>query len=137
MNSNCSLKFPNQDFRSGVLSLSILLFSWWILLPIHMMHYGVSLHSNSFQLENHTTLSKTEATFTNLPCKHSTKVLDQTCFALSIWNDTQFFKLSHHDILRNQGFPNQLFQTSESHLIPICLLGRCFPRGPPHFSFLN
>ncbi len=134
MNSNCSLKFPNQDFRSGVLSLSILLFSWWSLLPIHRMHYGVSLHSNSFQLENHTTLSKTEATFTNLPCKHSTKVLDQTCFALGIWNANPFFELSQHYLLRNPGFPNQLLNKLELHLIPIYLLSQYLTRGPPHFT---
>ena len=133
MNSNCSLKFPNQAFRSRVLSLAFLLLSWWSIVPTHWVHHGVSLHSHSSKPEYHTHLSKTETTSANLPDQHPATDLDQTCFALGIWNSNPFFELSQHYLLRNPGFPNQLLNKLELHLIPIYLLSQYLTRGPPHF----
>ena len=134
MNPNYSHNVFNKPSHSGVVSLAFLLLSWWSIVPTHWVHHGVSLHSHSSKPENHTFLSKTEPTSAKLPEQHPATVLDQTCFALSIWNANPFFELSQHYLLRNPGFPNQLLNKLELHLIPIYLLSQYLTRGPPHFT---
>ena len=134
MNPNYSLNVFNKPSYLGMVSLVFLLLSWWSIVPAHWVHHGVSLHSHSSKPENHTHLSKTEKTSANLPDQHPATDLDQTCFALGIWNANPFFELSQHYILWSLGFPNQLLYKMELHLIPIYLLGQYLTRGPPHFS---
>ena len=133
MNQNYSLNVFNKPSHSGVVSLAFLLLSWWSIVPAHWVHHGVSLHSHSSKPEYHTHLSKTEKPSANLPDQHPATVLDQTCFALGIWNANPFFELSQHYLLSNPGFPNQLLNKLQLHLIPIYLLSQYLTRGPPHF----
>ena len=133
MNPNYSLKVFKKPSYIGVLSLVFLLLSWWSIVPAHWVHHGVSIHSHSSKHENHNHHSKTETTSANLPDQHPATDLDQTCFALGIWNANPFFELSQNYILWRQGFPNQLLKKMELHLIPIYLLGQYLKRGPPHF----
>jgi len=134
MNPNYSLNLFNKPSHSGVVSLTFLLLSWWSIVPTHWVHHGVSLHSHSSKPEYHTHLSKTEKTSANLPDQYPATDLDQTCFALGIWNSNPFFELSQCYLLRNPGFPNQLLNKLELHLIHIYLLSHDLTRGPPHLS---
>ena len=134
MNPNYSLNFYNKPSRSGMVGLAFLLLSWWSIVPTHWVHHGVSLHSHSSKPENHTFLSKTETTSAKLPEQHPATDLDQTCFALGIWNANPYLELSQHYIPRSLSFPNQLLNKLELHLFPIYLLSQYLIRGPPHFS---
>ena len=133
MRPNFSLNFFNMPSRSAVLSLAFMLLGWWSIVPTHWVHHGVSTHSHSSKPKIHSHLSKTETTSANLPDQHPGTDLDQTCFALGIWNANPIYELSQHYILWRQGFPNQLLNKLELHLIPIYLLGQYLTRGPPHF----
>ena len=128
-----SLNIFNKPSRSIALILVYLLLSWWSIVPTHWVHHGVNLHFHSSKSENHKFSSKTETTSAKLPDKHPGTDLDQTCFALGIWNANPFFELSQDYILWSLGFPNQLLNELELYLIPIYLLGQYLTRGPPHF----
>ena len=134
MSPNYTLNIFNNPSRLGVISLTFLLLGWWSIVPTHWVHHGVSVHSHSSKSENQTHLSKTETTSANLPDQHPATDLDQTCFALGIWNANPFFELSQNYILWSLGFLNKSLDKLELHLIPIYLLGQYLSRGPPHFS---
>jgi len=77
--------------------------------------------------------SKVETTSANLPDQHPATDLDQTCFALGIWNANQFLEVSQNFIVWSFEFPNKLIENLELHLRPTYLLGLYLSRGPPHF----
>ena len=134
MHKDYSFNFFNKPSRLIVLILAYLLLSWWSIVPTHWVHHGINVHSHTSKSENHKLSSHSKATSANLPDQHPATDLDQTCFALSIWNANPFFELSQHYILWSKGVPNQLLNDLELYIIPIHLLGQYLKRGPPHFS---
>ena len=128
-----SLNIFNKPSRSIALILVYLLLSWWSIVPTHWVHHGINVHSHTSKSENHKLSSHSKATSANLPDQHPATDLDQTCFALGIWNANPFFELSQHYTLWSLVFLNQLLNEKELYLIPIYLLGQYFTRGPPHF----
>ena len=133
MSRNYLINFFYNPSRSLVLTLVYLLLVWWSIVPTHWVHHGVSIHSHPSETVVHMHDSKVETTSANLPDQHPATDLDQTCFALGIWNANQFLEVSQNFIVWRLGFPNKLIENLELHLRPTYLLGLYLSRGPPHF----